>query len=358
MPERRHENLDPVLEELRRLTDEFRTAYKGPCLISSLPHEPDHDYINNCHQIGEKFLSLIAPKGFMYHWRSFSPYTIGFQTRHESGGMVGYQLPWDIEAIPKEKTGPNGPFIKTQSACHYHDNKIFEKIDDPAKFDPKDPHTRYLLGLRPTVNKVALARGTQQWVGSRGKNASFITEGLKDLGMKENLLSKELQAWLKIRQDSSWNRIAGHHEVVRSRVRMAATGMVCNDTYQAFTTFTILPRLEDGNLDVIVAYRKLTPLNRARRAQQENALQQLTDITALLERDPARAIMEIMQLTDQLYVCPQDYDNPEILYEEDRRAIDRAAAENLRKGGNAFRRFIDVPDASRTNGEWQDQLKL
>ena len=345
MPERRHENLDPVLEELRRLTEEFRTAYKGPCLIPSLPHEPDHDRMNNCHQIGEKFLSLIASKGFMYHWRSFSPYTIGFQTRHESGGMVGYQLPWDIKAIPKEKTGPKGPFIKTQSACHYHDNKIFEKIDDPAKVDPKDPHTRYLLGLRSMVNKVAFARGAQQWASSRWKQTHFTAAGLKDLGMKEKLLSKELDAWLKIRKDSSWNRIAGRHEVIRSRVRMAATGVVCNDTYEAFTTFSILPRTDDGNLDVIVAYRKPPPLAVARRAQQENALRLLTEITALLERNPAQGIIEIMQVTDQLYVCPQDYDNPDILYEEDRQAIDRAAAENIRNGGNVFKQFIDVPDA-------------
>ena len=162
LPERRNEDLDPALRVLRQMTEEFRAAYKGPCLIPSLPDEQDHDFMNNCHQIGEKFLSLAAPDGFMYHWRSFSPYTIGFQTRHKTGGMLGYHVPWEIEGIPKEKTGPKGPFIKIQSACHYHDNKIFERTDDPAKFDSKDPHTRYLLGLRPTVNKVAFARGAQQ----------------------------------------------------------------------------------------------------------------------------------------------------------------------------------------------------
>ena len=158
------------------------------------------------------------------------------------------------------------------------------------------------------------------------------------------MFSKELEEWLAIRKESSWNRIAGHYKVIRSQVRLAATGVVCNDAYQAFTTFTILPRLEDDNLDVIVAYRKPPPLGMTRHAQQENAVRQLTEITTLLERDPAQGIIGIMQLTDQLYVCPEDYDNPEILYKEDRQAIDRAAVEILRQSGTAFPDFIELPD--------------
>ena len=43
LPEMRYEDPDPVLEELRRMTEGFRTAYKGSCLIPSLPHEENHD---------------------------------------------------------------------------------------------------------------------------------------------------------------------------------------------------------------------------------------------------------------------------------------------------------------------------
>ena len=60
------------IEELRRWDNAFRPNYTGPCLLRATDPATQCNTRRWNHIVGEKFLSVIAPKGKVLYWDIFS----------------------------------------------------------------------------------------------------------------------------------------------------------------------------------------------------------------------------------------------------------------------------------------------
>ena len=331
LPERIGENLNPVLKEVERLSNRLYSSFKGVCLIPKLPQDKEHDEMNNCHWIGEKFLNRLLTNGSMYYWPVAHPYHIAFLTRHEGGGMLGYKFPWEIKSIPHKSAGPGDALCKLRSACHNHDHDVFEIIDDPEKFHPEDIRAQYLLGLRAMVSNVALADSALEWALANGQTGFIVEDAIENLEYEKEAHFRELQHWLEIRERGSFSAIASLYMKVSTSIRMAASDVIEDESSGLFFTVSILPGRDVKELDVIVSSRKTPKLSLVSNIQQKIAFHRIARTISLLSKNPTAGIVGIMDLTPRMFVCPQDYDAPSILGEEDRAEIDRVAANIYKK---------------------------
>ena len=327
IPERRGEDINAVRKQVERLSNAFWGAYKGPCLIPKLPNEKDCDQMNNCHVIGEQFLSIITTNGHMYYWEIYSPYRVAVLTVHEDGGMLGYNLPWEIDVLGHTKVGPNQQACKIQCACHNHDHSVFFVADNPESFEPTDRNVQYRLGLRVMISLVALAEGTQIWARNYGTKSQFETIGIEDIENAKVRLTLELDHWLRIREQNSLTEIGGYHKRIRTSIRIAACGIVQGDSAITFATFTILPRKMNKELDLVLSYRRLPKSAIIQRIEQKTLIETIKLTFNLLSIDPIQGIAGFMKLSNYLFVCPEDYDNPNIANEQDHQRLNRVAAE-------------------------------
>ena len=121
------------IEEFREWDIDFRSNYRGPCLLRTVHPATPCNIKSWNHIVGEKFLSLVAPKGKVLYWDIFSGRMLAIQSMVM--GKLGRKLVDEITDFKPDPIGiVNDPRCQIKGSCNHHDNKAFERIETPFIF--------------------------------------------------------------------------------------------------------------------------------------------------------------------------------------------------------------------------------
>ena len=330
----------------RELREAIRTARTGGCLIP--PNEEDGPCspdLNNSHLIGINHLKPIAKNGHVYEWdmaqitnatRNWIMHgTLSDELTRNSFGEIH---PADINILKCTR----------RAICTNHDGPVFRAIDR-RYLDPGLPEHQFQMGFRGIAGSLALCESLVDYTDSikgdallnefwvlRGK-AESIERHLADativLQRTAHSIRKELTKWQKLYldKDQRGERIISSTGTMEPKVRAA-----CSSIYYGHpgkpVALNIIPSQSSRKAIIIVTARKSNSLVQRLQKHQGQLSDLATirdDIAVLLEREPERGIVHLAQNTLHFVLNKDDFDDPDILKEEERRAIAVSIANTL-----------------------------
>ena len=331
------------LEEFREWDIEFRSNYRGPCVLKDIDPATTCNYRSWNHIIGEKFLSEIAPKGKVLYWDIFSGKMLGIQSMVK--GKLGRKLVHEITDFKPVLIGiVNDPRCQIKGACNYHDNQAFRLIETPSLFDAKNRQHQATIGMRAAFAETAFLSNSEQWLSSkhRGKPKPIYLEYLRIKNSLSHSLTR-LRGWISTVRRNAPEELETVYWTERLPITIAACGTSIRDGIYSAPTINVMPRT-DGETDILISTRH----NDTKELNDRDAaeIERLTNIIKSVKSDPATGIEMLIRTMDQVFLNPEEYNDNSVITEEGRTSLRNGIAsyraeESLRmnqESGISFRR--------------------
>ena len=342
------------LESIDHIENTIPTI-NNECLIPRIKGELPHDDMRNCHIISEGYLKRIKKtvkkQDQILAW-PISASTIGrlLLTKAKSG-QVQSLSDLRIEKYSPILMGTNDRRVKYTYACGYHDNKVFDVIDNVNNFNPNNPETQFILSFRTILAYAVLLKAHKQLAQNEFKKDSSIDQILMQypqlqpsaasmafkLNRKLTNTSKQyenfLQDWQKAYIDGYVEKITSYATTARTKLRIAGTGIKTNGRHQI--AVTILPSEKNYSCTIIV-----TTLEPGKTTKWPMEFELLSKVHQEAERvkdlvqnqQPSEWLEWLLELGwEFIYISPDDYYNNNIITEEERNSLEHLKAQKMTK---------------------------
>ena len=321
---RKQRKLHELLDSLGREDKILRSRYRGECLLKAiLPEQPCTKLVWN-HTIGREFLRKVTSKnGHIQYWDIFSGKMLGIQSMG-SGKIPGEKLPQGITEFEPSKFGIDNFHCQIQGACNRHDHKAFETIETPNLFKGNDPDHQARIAMRAAFAETALLSNTESWIGDqRRKHKSVILQWQIMKNHQQNSRLR-LKSWLELITNNKVCQVSTEYLKEQLPVRMTACGTFNRTDVQAPATFSLMPR-NDGLTDILISTK--TDESGIRTQQQNEQTERLLGIVQTLREQPSDAIKQLIRMSDQIFLNPDDYNNRSIISEAEKSDLEEDIAQ-------------------------------
>lgn len=306
------------INELRKWDIEFRSNYKGSCLLKITDPSAQCTIRSWNHIVGEKFLSLITTKDKVLYWDIFSGKMLAIQSI--VNGKLGRRMVQEIGEFKPDLIGiVNDPRCQIKGSCNHHDNKAFSLIETPSLFDPENEQHQVIIGMRAAFAEAAFLSNTEQWlkVRARGKpRAVFLA--LHKIRGEQNQSITRLQDWIDIVERNAIDEVQTIHRTEELPVPMAACGTSNRDDSYFAPTINFMPRT-DGKTDILISTQ--TKGTKEQKGKELDEIERLMNIIESLKGDPARGIEMLVRTIDQVFLNPEKFNGDSILTKEERASL-------------------------------------
>ena len=323
---------------------EFRSIYKGSCLLKSIDPSGHCNVRSWNHIVGEKFLSLITTKNKVLYWDIFSGKMLAIQSM--ANGQLGRRMVQEIEEFKPDLIGiVNDPRCQIKGSCNYHDNKAFELIETPLKFDARNEEHQAIIGMRAAFAEAAFLSNTEQWlkVRARGRPKAVSIAHHKIAG-EQNQSTTRLQDWIDIVERNSIDEVQTIHRIEELPIPMAACGTSNRDHSYLAPTINLMPRT-DGKTDILIS--TLTKGTKEQKGKELDEIERLMNIIESLKGDPARGIEMLIRTIDQVFLNPEKFNDDSILAKEESDALKGGIAKYRAEEFQRTNQPANIPFAGR-----------
>ena len=341
----RNRALETTKPTANKMRNAVRTARRGNCLIPVNDQDGQcHPNLKNCHLIGFGHLEPIAKNGYVYEWDVMDITHIV-----RSWIIGGRTILKRVPVIEMERFEPADLHIRRctrRLACENHDGPVFWSIDSPRRLDPHDPEHQFLMAFRAMAGSLALVESvtdySQSVFGSIGqidfwrelgqiesmeKGVAKLVDRLKRKGKP---MLKEMGRW----QNCYLNRLDRASSIVSSvKTFRPSVRVACSSIYHGSSLepvmLTIVPSQGGGGATIIATSLKRTwprKLLDVVSDQQSELAGVCGYIADMLEREPYSGILHLAQETHHFAINKDDYDNPEIIRDTDRKEVSKVMA--------------------------------
>ena len=316
-----HEQIAALGEWDRR----FRGCYGGECLLRDiLPNESCSDLSWN-HIIGREFLREVKSKdNQILYWDMFSGKMLAIQSMG-TNKLPGERLLEEINEFRPSKVGIDNIRCQIKGACNRHDHKAFEPIETPIQFKGDDPAHQARMSLRAAFLETAFLSTSVAWI----KNWRFVNPAIlrewRTLDDLRDSSQNRLSSWIDIIGNSKSRRVYTEYTKEPLPIRVAACGTAARlGVKSSPSTFSLMPRT-DGLTDVLVSC--LDAESRGCRTPEQDAeADAVRDVVRLLKDEPTEGIRQLLRVTDQVFLNPDDYDNRSVITEAEKVSLEEEIA--------------------------------
>ena len=303
----------------------LRSRYRGECLLKDiLPEERCAELAWN-HTIGRQFLREITSKdGRIQYWDIFSGKMLAIQSMGTKR-LLGERLPQDINEFEPSELGIDNFHCQIKGACNRHDHKAFEEIETPGLFRGNDPDHQTRMAMRAAFAETALLSNTEPWIGdNRRKHRSVVIEWSRIKNLRGSSHDR-LKAWVQLVVASKTTQVSTEYRKEQLPIRMAVCGTSARTDVRSPATFSLMPRI-DGLTDILISTR--TDESGSRTQQQNEQTEMLMALVPLLKEKPSDAIKQLIRMTDQIFLNPEDYDDQSIISEAEKSDLEEDIAKH------------------------------
>ena len=342
-PNYRSKALNASKAKARELREALRIARTGDCLIPLNDEDgPCSPELNNCHLIGLNHLRPIAKNGHVYEWDmtqipNVSTNWIKHGTFSDDPTQISFGEihPADLNILKCTR----------RPVCRAHDGPIF-RATDRKDLDPHSPENQFMMGFRGIAGSLALfdslidftnsikgqARLDEFWVsrGQAGAVERNLANAVRLSEQRSRAIRGELTKWqeLYLDRDQRGGKIISSVGTMIPKIKVACSSIYYGDGGKP-VALNIIPFQSGGKATIIVTARKsnsLIPRFRSPK-RQTSALSAIRDqITQMFENDPAIGIIHLIQHTLHLVANKEDFDNPNIITDDERQSIAKIVA--------------------------------
>ena len=301
----------------------LRSRYRGECLLKDLlPDEPCTELAWN-HTIGRQFLREITSKDRrIQYWDIFSGKMLAIQSMGAKK-LLGERLPQDINEFKPSELGIDNFHCKIKGACNRHDHKAFEEIETPSLLRGNDPDHQTRMAIRAAFAETAFLSNTELWIyDNRRKHHSIETEWIRIKNLRDSSHDR-LRAWVQLLVANKTTQVSTEYLKEQLPIRMAVCGTFARTAVRSPATFSLMPRI-DGLTDILISTR--TDESGTRTQQQNEQTEILMALVPLLKKKPSDAIKQLIRMTDQIFLNPEDYDDQSIISEAEKLDLEEAIA--------------------------------
>ena len=306
------------INEFREWDIEFRSNYKGSCLLKSIDPSTRCNIRSWNHIVAETFLSLITTKDKVLYWDIFSGKMLAIQSM--VNGKLGRRMVQEIADFKPNLIGiVNDSRCQIKGSCNHHDNKAFELIETPLKFNAGNRQHQTIIGMRAAFAEAAFLANTKQWLKGRvrGKPRAVYLAFLK-IGDSRKQSVARLEEWISTVERNALDEVQTTYWTERLPIAIAACGTSNrNDSYSA-PTINLMPRM-DGDTDILISTRANDTKGQENKDVAE--IERLTNIIKSLKDEPARGIELLIRTIDQVFLNPEQFNDNRILTEEERTVL-------------------------------------
>ena len=339
------QQIESIKKDWDKIADRLQKS-NPECLIPCLAGE-DHDRMNNCHVIGEKFLERIAnnSRGEVYSWpvsvRAMGHIAIDLIHAREWQLNPPY---FDIKKYPPVLLSKTHKDFKYTFACKCHDNKVFALADEPSGFNPHDAKTQFELALRSIVAHAAFYRGHKRYAEQDFDNdltirqilAKYpelrpIAEMAQDFGATQatggGQLEREITRWQTAYKKPDISRIVSFATTASPKLRLAGTSIQKRNGHHII--ISIIPDNQQSCAIIATALARHNLLPQITQRGCKSAVRKEAEaIKGLIETpQPAHWLAQLATQWIFLYVSPADYAE---LPEGDRTKVEESVAQKYR----------------------------
>ena len=311
-----HQQIEAFGEQDR----DFRSGYSGECLLKDiLPAESCSGLVQN-HIIGREFLKQITSRdNQILYWDIFSGKAIAIQSMGNNK-IPGEKSLEDIRDFRPSKVGIDNIRCQTVAACNRHDHKAFELIETPAMFNAHDPSHQARMGMRAAFLEAAFLSNSEAWIRpQRFVHRAILIEWTTLNGLRDTSL-KRLKTWINAVTDRKTTEIYTKYTEQRLPIRIAVCGTVARLGAKSPSTISLMPR-SDGMTDILIS--SLDSEFKGRKTpQQDKELELLSNLIGILKEKPSEGIQQLLRVTDQIFINPDDYENRSVVSEAQKAALE------------------------------------
>ena len=346
--QQRNLDLRAIEAGLRRIDDIADKLLRSntECLI---PEDGlvQHNHMNNCHIVGERFLEVIAnQKGQVLLWpaslRSIARPMVEEIKRQSPRNRRRQIEVGQYEPVPRSKSHRDCKFT---FACKNHDNRVLKPTDSVQGFDPENRETQFKLGLRTMAAYTAWYQGHKRWAREdmirhpgtiillkQFPLLKFTIDALSEWGARQTSvgtqMESEMKRWQKAYLSSSWNQAVSYVSEVSVRPRVAACGVVSWSGYPVVISILPSNRASSFIIATTLLYDAASTLLPSK---QSTAIQEVTNYwnRQFENQAPEQWLPHLSQICEFLYVSPDDYHNVDVISESARQSIETEIASKI-----------------------------
>ena len=260
--------------------------------------------------------------GHIQYWDIFSGKMLGIQSM---GGrkIPGERLPQDITEFEPSKFGIDNFHCQIQGACNKHDHKAFETVETPKLFKGNEPDHQARIAMRAAFEETAFLSNCAAWIGDqRRKHKSVILQWqiMKNHQQDSRL---RLNSWLHLITNNEIDRVSTEYLIEQLPVRMAACGTFARTDIESPATYNLMPR-NDGLTDIVISTKTDEPGMRTQ--QQTEQIEKMLEIIQILKEKPTEAIKQIIRMSDQIFLNPDEYNDRTIISNAEKSDLEKDIA--------------------------------
>ena len=343
-------NWDAALSKNRKkaqeLREAIRTARIRPCLIPRNDVDGEcSGQLNNCHLIGINHLKPIAKHAHVYEWDMTD--MVHVVESLIKTGTIDPEAP----AVTIDRIEPANLNIKKCTrllACKKHDGPVFRQIDG-RHLNPSNPEHQFLMGFRAIAGSLALCEslldfltsedgqsGGREYWAERGMAAAIDElreQKARPLELRVKNIRNEMTEWQKLYQpmEHRGDNIISSTEDFTPKIRVACSSVYYGDLSHPIA-LTIVPNQGDRRATIIATARRANGL----RARLNPFAVDQSDLSAIcryiadmLENTPGDGIAHLGQNTLHFVANKDEFDNTDILPNEERNFIAESFAKHF-----------------------------
>ena len=136
---------------------------------------------------------------------------------------------------------------------------------------------------------------------------------------------KRLSSWKDVIVNSKSRRVHTEYTKEPLPIRMAVCGTAARlGVKSSPSTFSLMPRT-DGLTDVLISCLD-TESKGYRTTEQDAEADAVRDVVRLLKDEPTEGIRQLLRVTDQVFLNPDDYDNRSVITEAEKASLEAEIA--------------------------------